>query len=227
MPSRVVARKPARLIPIFPGEEPYFDRRSSIPVNSANTARTRAGIYRAELVEILPVFNCARALVGGIPETYLYAWVYHTLKCRDGFLWEDGLDEHGEAYEFVHYTGTQLGDPIASLTEHVGAVIGEVPDPDVLEFVSLSRMIGSRVCISVKLGNYAVPSPKAEIAWFGEADHLRCGPHMVGLVTGVVRAAKSQSGWREELEARERERAAKLRPYKVGFIRVTNAVDEE
>ena len=212
MSSRVIARKPARLIPIFPAEEPYFSTRGEIPVNSINSARARAGLYRAKLMEIVPVVNRALDCVGGVPETQVYAWVYRTLKQRDPiFLWENGIDEDGEAYEFVYYTGTELGDPIASLTTHVGAIIGELADPDVLEAVGLNRIVGSLVTICVRDGKYLVPSHKAEIAWHGKADHLRRGPHMVGTVEGVKSDRRGQSDWREELEAAARQRLEKER----------------
>ena len=225
MPSRVVARKPARLIPIFPGEEPYFDGRGDIPVNSANTVLARAGLYRATLKEIVPVVNRALAPVGGIGEARLYTWVYRTQKEREPIVWENGVDEDGEAFEFVHYTGVELGDPVASLTTHVGIMIGEVPDPDVLEAVGLNRMVGSEIAISVRGGTYLVPSHKAEIAWFGEADHLRHGPHITAVVGGVRSDKKIQSGWREELEAAARQRAEKERPREVAVLRIID-VDE-
>jgi len=223
MVSRVVARKPARLIPIFPGEEPYFDKRGGIPVNGNNTAQAHSGIYRAKLVEITPAFNRTPASIGGLAENHLYAWVYRTAKERHTWFYENGVDDDGEAFEFVHYTGIELGDPIASLTQHVGTVIGEVPDPDVMEAVGLNRMIGSTVNISVKHGKYTVPSLKAEIAWFGEADHLRRGPHMVGVASGLISGSKPQSGWREELEARARERLARARPAEAFVLRITDA----
>lgn len=226
MASRVVVRKAARLIPIFPGEEPYFGPRADIPVNSINTTGAHTGEYHAKLTGIVPVVNCTLSPLGGLLDRQVYAWVYRTLKWHGDILLEEGLDDNGEAFEFVHYTGAELGDPIASLTTHVGAIIGEVPDPDVLEAVGLNRMIGSRVCISVKHGTYAVPTPKAEIPWYGEADHLRRGPHMVGVAAGLVRGTKPQSGWREELEARTRERASKARPAEVVVLRITDAEDD-
>lgn len=221
MASRMVARKPARLIPIFSSEEPSFDKRGDIPVNSINTARARAGHYRAQLTEIVSIVNRTPAYFGGLPHQHVYAWVYRALGCRADWLLEDGMDEAGEAYEFVHYTATEIGDPIGSLTRHVGDMIGEVPDPEVLEAVGLSSMIGSKVCILVKHGSYAVPSLKAEIAWYGEADHLRRGPHMVGVAPGLVGGSKPQNGWREELEACTRERLAKARPTEVFVLSIT------
>ena len=226
MASRVIARKAARLIPISRGEEPYFDPRGDIPFNSANTAQALAGYYRAVLVGIFPVANRTPTSFGGLPHQHVYAWVYRTLGCRENWLLEDGLDEEGEAYEVVHYTATEIGDPIGSLTRHVGGMIGEVPDPEVLEAVGLSSMIGSKVRILVKHGSYAVPSLKAEIAWYGEADHLRRGPHMVGVVGGVNREARPQSGWRKELEAAARRHVEEERPTQVAVLKITDAEED-
>ena len=222
MASRVVARKPARLIPIFPGEEPYFDKRGGIPVNSNNTLQAHNGIYRAKLVAIIPVFNRTPVCIGGLAGNHLYAWVYRTAKERHTWFYENGVDEDRQAFEFVHYTGIELGDPIANLTQHVGTIIGEVPDPDVLEAVGLNRLVGRLVTISVKDATYTIPSHKAEIAWFGEADHLRRGPHIVGVAPGLVSGSKPQRGWREEMEARARERLAKARPAEVVVLRITD-----